>query len=55
MRKFFALILIMVLISSTLLMIEFVAATDYPVFVDTSHITKPSPPEFTIALGRPFL
>ncbi len=51
MRKFFASILMITLTISALSMIEHVAATDYPVFADTSHITKPSPPEFTTALA----
>lgn len=40
-----------ILTISALALIELVAATDYPVLTDISHITKPSPPEFTITLA----
>lgn len=40
-----------ILTISALALIELVAATDYPVLTNISHITKPSPPEFTITLA----
>lgn len=50
MRKFSS-VLMIILTVSALPMIGHVAATDYPVFADTSHVAKPSPPEFTITLA----
>lgn len=45
------LLLITALTLSSLMFTNFSVATDYPVFVDTSNVPRPSTPEFTISLA----
>lgn len=51
MVKLATLMLIAVLTISSLMLTNFLSATDYPVFVDTSNVPKPTTPEFTITLA----
>jgi hypothetical protein len=45
------LLFVAVLTLSSLVLTSFSVVTDYPVFVDTSNVPRPSTPEFTISLA----